>query len=81
MNKEHIDQRFVNKVFIFGEIFIPKKLNFFQKFIIWCKWKVREHQIRKEAYRHALETKYRNYCIDDYLEVKNNYEKNYGKVP
>jgi len=67
--KDHIDSRYTNMVFTFGEIFVPKKLNIFDKFIIWISFHISDYRHKRTAYREALRTGNRQFNYEDFLDL------------
>jgi len=67
--KDHIDSSRLNMVFRFGEIFVPKRLNIFDKFIIWISFHISDYRHKRAAYREALRTGNRQFKYEDFLEL------------
>lgn len=68
--RENVDASYINRVFIFGEYFIPKKLTVFDKIIIWFKFKLSHRILLKEAYKVKLTTKNLIYKYEDWIKVR-----------
>lgn len=71
--KDHIDSRYLNSVFRFGTILVPKKLNIFDKFIIWISFHVSQYRHKRAAYKESLRTGNIQFHYQDFLDVNKEY--------